>query len=129
MAADPESTSSVNERLGGDVYRARNLIWTIIIGQGVLLVTLAVVAGLLGYQQLTERPRVDGDVTAIVSSQCEFYAPLTAVALDAKSSKAVVQLVEGAREAVHGLGCPGRIPPPSRELLMLGQKWGVKITY
>lgn len=127
---DPEPVSEVGRRLSKDIGLSSRLIWTIIIGQGVLLVTLAVISSLLGIAQLNEHSRVDGDVIHVVSSQCQFYESLASAQLSAKTnSRIAVQLVEGSRRSVHGLGCPGKLPPPSPALLELGRKWGVPITY
>lgn len=128
--SDPFPPSRLNEALEATVLRSAKLIWTIIIAEAVLIITVAVVAGMLGYQRLTERTRVNQDVTQITSSQCQFYFPLaTAPLVLNPSSKLGVQIVEGSRLAVHGLGCPGELPPPSRVLVELGRKYHVPITY
>lgn len=132
--SDPEPVSQIEQRLhvNEGFYRTMRLVWTIIICQAVLIVTLAVVSGLLGYQRLTERARIDSDVTRIVSSQCAFYVPLVVAGnqLTLKTgSRLGTEIVEGSRQAIHGLGCSYRLPPPTRTLLQLGRKYGIQFTY
>lgn len=128
MVAEPEPVSDLNNRLRGDIDRSRRLVWGIILAQGTLLIVVSVVAGLLGWQQLSERGRVTGDIIGVVSAQCSFYEPLVTLSMDSRSGKALTELVEGSRRSYLGLHC-GTVPPPSSELLQLGRKWGVRITY
>lgn len=130
---DPEPVSKIERQLQEAAFsRTMRLVWSIIICQGVLIITLSVVSGLLGYQRLTERARIDQGVTTVVRQQCDFYVPLVLAGnqLTVKTgSKLGVQLVEGSRRALHGLGCTYRMPAPSKVLLQLGRKYGVPVTY
>jgi len=126
---DPAPTSKLNDQLLEAVKRSRHLIAWVVGIEGVLLIFVTVIAGVLAALQLNEHQRVTQDVAQVVSSQCAFYYPIAIAAPDpAKTTKAGVQLIEGARAAMEGLGCTQTLPPPGRALLKLGHADGIRIT-
>jgi hypothetical protein len=98
------------------------------VGQGILLLLVAIVAGTLAVRAFGERGRTDAQVRKVVSSQCGFDYPVAIAPVDPKTtSKLGVQLIEGARVAVIGLACPEKIGPPPASLVQLGQKYSIPI--
>jgi hypothetical protein len=127
--ADPRPTSEIDQDAQDTLRLSRRFIYIQMIAQGTLVIVLAAVVGVLLYRALGERSRTDAQVRQIVSSQCGFDYPVAIAPVDPKAtSKLGLQLVEGARTAVLGLGCPQHLSPPSPELIQLGQKYGVPIT-
>lgn len=125
---DPLPTSALNEQLREIVRSSRRVIWGIIIAEGVLLLAVSVVAGILAYRQLTERTRIEQVVTSVESSQCAFYYSLGSVPVSVKTtSNVALQLIENSRIIVHDLRCPQNLAPPSIALLQLGAKYHVPI--
>ena len=133
--SDPVPTREIDEQLKEVIRDSQRGLRRIIAILFSLLAIAGAVIGILGYQQLTERPRVDAYVSAYVSGTCLFYVPLVEAGnqLSPKTaSKLGVQLVEGSREALHALHCSPslyRVPPPSRVLIQLSRKFGVPLTY
>ncbi|MCW2929974.1 MAG: hypothetical protein JWM19_936 [Actinomycetia bacterium] len=124
MAPEPTPVRDLDEQLGQTFRRSRRILWVIMISQGVVVILLVAAVSVLGVLQAEAR--------ASAQSQCEFYAPLVQAGqqLTPKSStKLGIELVEGSRRALLGLGCSYPLPSPSPVLLQLGRKYGVPITY
>ena len=121
----PTPTSELDETLKGVADQANKLLRRTIMAMGVAMVAIIAVSGVLVRWALTEHSRVD----SYVSGSCPFYYPVAIVPVAANTSQLGVDLVEGARIALARQACPEKIPPPSRELLVLGRKYGITITY
>jgi hypothetical protein len=126
--ADPRPTSDIDQDAQDTLRLSRRFIYVQMVAQGAIVIVLAAVVGVLLYRAIGERSRTDAQVKGIVSSQCGFDYPVAIAPVDPKAtSKLGLQLVEGARTAVMGLGCPQHLTPPSAELIQLGKKYGVPI--
>jgi hypothetical protein len=121
----PTPTRDLDEQLKDVADETNRLLKRIILVMGVVLVAVIVVAGALVRQSLTERSRVDD----YLGGQCPFFYPVAILPVPANTSKLGVDLVEGARTALARQECPEKIPPPSAELLVLGRKYQIPITY
>lgn len=121
----PTPTKELDADLKEVVDRSLKFLRRITAAMGVIVVAVVIVAVLLGRQALTERSRVD----AYVAGQCPFFYPVAIAPVAPDTSKLGVDLVEGARTALARQACPEKIPPPSTELLLLGVKYHVLITY
>jgi hypothetical protein len=129
--SDPTPTSEIDEQLRETIRRGRRgLVRIVYILAGALFIVIGT-CGFLVYQQIGEHARIDQDVTRITSSTCDFYVPLMIAGnqLPTKpASKLGVQLVEGSRQALRGLGCASDLVPPSATLLQLGRLYHVPIS-
>lgn len=125
---DPAPTTELNRQLLEAVKKSRRLVAWVVIVEGVLLIAVTIVAGILAALQLNEHQRVAKDVAQVVSSQCAFYYPIAIAVPPLKTTKTGIQLIEGARAAIDGLGCTQVLPPPSRVLLQLGRQDNIRIT-
>lgn len=128
----PTPTSELDETLKGVTDEATKLLRRIITVMGIViavmgvaLVAVIVVAGILVRNAVTEKSRVD----SYLSGQCPFFYPVAVLPVPPTTSKLGVDLVEGARTALARQACPEKIPPPSEELLLLGRKYSIPITY
>lgn len=127
--ADPQPVSDIDADAKNALRLSVRFIYTLMITLGVLVIVLAAIVGILSYRSITERGRTDDLVHQVVSSQCGFDYPVAVAPVDPKlTSKLGLQLVEGARTAITGLGCPQHLKPPSAQLIQLGNKYGVPIT-
>jgi hypothetical protein len=117
-----------------DITDSKRPIWVIVIAEGILICVLSIAVITLLLQRVGETARVKQVVTDIVSTQCYFYVPLMISGNELPpppkpASKLAIQLVEGSRQALYGLGCTSDLVPPSPALLKLGRKYGVPIKY
>jgi len=127
---EPKPVHDLDPDLAKFLGTSKHLLWWIVIAQGVLLVAVSVVAGILSIRQLSERSRIESVVTQLEASQCSWYALIGSIPPDPKTtSRLGVERVENSRAVVHSLGCPQPLPPPSPELIRLGLKYGIRITY
>jgi hypothetical protein len=112
-----------------NIVRASNrVLKRISIIQTIILVIVAVTAAILAYRDITERQRVLSDIDQVVSAQCGFYAPLVETAPPPQTTEVGARLLIGARTAMHAFDCQP-LPPPSKELLQLAAKYGLKVPY
>lgn len=93
----------------------------------VVTVALSVAVSYLIKQNYSETQRITAIVEMRTDSLCAFFQPLVPIQPAANSSKAGVQLLIGSRIAYTGLGCPGKIPPISSELINLAKKYNIQI--
>jgi hypothetical protein len=121
----PTPTSELDEKLKGVADETNKLLKRIILVMGVALVAVVAVAGVLVQKSFTERSRVD----SYLGGQCPFFYPVAVLPVPPSTSQLGVDLVEGARTALARQACPERVPPPSAELLLLGRKYHIPITY
>lgn len=127
--ADPRPVSDIDQDAADTLRLSRRFIYGLMISLGALVIILAVIVGVLSYRSITERGRTDEQVRQIVSSQCGFDYPVAIIPVDPKvTSKLGLQLVEGARVAIRGLGCPQKLGPPSAALVQLGNKYGIPVS-
>jgi hypothetical protein len=128
----PTPTSELDETLKGVADETNRLLKRIIMVMalvmavmGIALVAVIVVAVILVRNAVTEKSRVD----SYLSGQCPFFYPVAVLPVPANTSKLGVDLVEGARTALARQACPEKVPPPSSELMILGRKYDIPITY
>lgn len=121
----PTPTSELDADLKEVLDRSLNFLRRITVGMMVIVLVVVIVASILVRQSLTEKSRVDD----YLAGQCPFFYPVAIAPVAPNTSKLGIDLVEGARTALARQACPEKIPPPSRELLALGLKFGVPITY
>jgi hypothetical protein len=121
----PTPTSELDADLQEVLDRSLNFLRRITAVMGVIVLVVFIVASILVRQALTEKSRVDDYLTG----QCPFFYPVAVLPVPANTSKLGIDLVEGARTALARQACPEKIPPPSKELLILGRKFDVPITY
>ena len=113
---EPTPVSELEKPLLTTIRNAQKNIRRLVTILAILLVIIMPIAGFLLRQNLSEHGRVDQDVREILQTECDFYVPLVLAGneLTPKTgSKLGVQLVEGSRSAMHGIGCTNRIPPPT----------------
>jgi hypothetical protein len=121
----PTPTSDLDDDLKEVLDRSLKFLRRITTGMGVIVLVVVVVAGVLVRWALTEHSRVD----QYLAGQCPFYYTVAALPVPANTGKVGVNLVEGARSALVRQACPERLPPPSAELVLLGRRYGIPITY
>jgi hypothetical protein len=121
----PIPTRQLDKDLQEVLDRSLKFLRRINVGMGVILLVVVVVASILVRQSWTEKSRVDD----YLGGQCPFFYPVAVLPVPANTTKLGVDLVEGARTALARQACPEKIPPPSKELLALGRKYGIPIAY
>lgn len=121
----PTPISELDEQLKSVADETIRLLKRIIMVMGIAMAVLIVVAGALVQKSFTERSRVD----SYLGGQCPFFYPVAVLPVPPSTSELGVDLVEGARTALARQACPEKIPPPSSELLLLGRKYHIPITY
>jgi hypothetical protein len=129
---NPIPTSELDETLKDVADDTHRLLKRIIVVMGIVmavmavaLVAVVVVSVVLVGKARTEKSRVD----SYLSGQCPFFYPVAVLPVPASTTRLGVDLVEGARTALARQACPEKIPPPSKELLLLGRRYGIPIAY
>lgn len=133
MADKPEATDDITpiptKQLDKDLQevldRSLKFLKRINIGMGVAILVIVVVAAILIRQSWTEKSRVDD----YLAGQCPFFSVLADLPVPPSTSSLGVELVEGARRAMAKQACTETVVPPSKELLILGRKYHIPITY
>ena len=136
MVTEPaaEQMDLADEMLKSLANRGRRAIKILIDFLVVVSLALAVVTGLLIYNNDHETARVQAAVTQAViqqqqkdAKQCNFYGLLAQLPVASSSTKAGVTLVADSRIAYVGLGCKPDLAPPSHELSVLANKYHIQI--
>jgi hypothetical protein len=89
---------------------ARRLAWS--------LVVLFVITAVIGAANLIYTTQRVNAASRADSSSCRFFADLAGLPITVSPSTHTatllgVEIISDAREAWHGRGCPGTLPPPS----------------
>ena len=126
---EPRPVSEIDNEAEKTFRLSRQFIYSVMIAQGVLLVIVAVVAGILGYRSFTERARTDAEVTQILSAQCGLFYSVASSPVTTATTRLGFNLVNDSRGIVRGDHCSQVLPPPSKTLVQLGQKYGAAIHY
>jgi hypothetical protein len=132
MTTTPTGTDSA--KLAADltemVTRSRRVLAVIIFTQGAVLLGAVVAIVLLSFALVKAEHRIALDEQTTATAFCDTqYTIGTAPLPAASASKLGTEFVEASRKAFIVLGCPGRLGPPSKDLIELGHKYDIPIRY
>ncbi len=99
---------------------------TVVVAIILFIVAVLLVAAGTGYAVLQARQQSQAKETEL-RALCAEQLDVANAAPQPNSSKLGVRIIVDFRTAYVGLGCPGKLPPPSAELLKLAAKYHVRV--